>query len=160
MQDHRIEGVGEIDAEDLLALLDADNVHDVGSEEIGFSCFYFAGHANGDQNPSAHINRESGLWRCKGCLRAGNVIELVKIGLPIGTTHVSALAWLREHFGEVVRAPRGGSLSADLEQRLAQARYKPPKPRRPVEEETIGSKGIFAMDWRSDHEAEIGRAHV
>jgi hypothetical protein len=26
MQDHRIEGVGEVDAEDLLALLDAANV--------------------------------------------------------------------------------------------------------------------------------------
>jgi DNA primase len=155
MQDHRIEGVGEIDAEDLLALLDVDNTHDVGSEEIGFSCLYGAGHANGDQNPSAHINRDSLLWRCKGCGRAGNVIELVKIGLPIGTTYPAALAWLRENFGEQVRAPLGGSLLADLEQRLAKASYKPPEQRLPKEDETIGPTGIFSMNWRSGHEAAV-----
>jgi hypothetical protein len=136
-----------------LALLDADNVHDVGADEVGFSCLYTAGHANGDQNPSAHVNRETLLWRCKSCRRAGNLLELVKVGLPHGTTHPEALAWLREHFGEVVRKPRGGSLTADLELRLARARYRPPERRLPNEAETIGPEGIFALDWRSDHEA-------
>jgi hypothetical protein len=151
VQDHRIEGVGEVDADDLLAQLDAENVHDVGREEIGFSCFYVSGHANGDQNPSAHINRDSLLWRCAGCGRAGNLLELVKLALPLGTTHPAALAWLREHFGEIMRAPRGGSLAADLELRLARIHHRPAERRLPNEAETIGPEGILALDWCSDH---------
>jgi DNA primase len=155
MQDHRIEGVGDVDAEDLLAQLDAENVHDVGRDEVGFSCFWIAGHAGGDQHPSAHVNRDSLLWRCKGCGRSGNLLELVKIALPHGTTHPEAMAWLREHFGEVVRAPRGGSLAADLEHRLARAHHSPPARILPNEAATIGPEGIFALDWRGDHEAAV-----
>jgi hypothetical protein len=155
MNDYRIEGVGDVDAEDLLALLDGDNVHDVGPDEVGFSCFYVAGHSHGDQNPSAHLNRDSLLWRCKGCGRSGNLLELVKLARPLGTTHPEAMAWLREHFGEVVRKPRGGSLRADLEQRLARARVSHPERRLPVEAEIIGREGIFYMDWTSDHEAAV-----
>jgi hypothetical protein len=155
MQDHRIEGVGEVDAEDLLAMLDAENVHAVGRDELGFSCFYLAGHARGDQNPSAHINRDSLLWRCAGCGRAGNLLELVKLALPHGTTHVEALRWLRESFGEVARRPVGGSLTNDLLERLEKARYVPTLRRLPEEAETIGLEGVFHLDWRSDHEAAV-----
>jgi hypothetical protein len=155
VRDHRIEGVGDVDAEDLLALLDAENVHEVGSEELGFSCLYVPGHVNGDRNPSCHINRESLLWRCKSCGRAGNLLELVRVGLPDRPSFPEAMAWLREHFGEVVRKPRGGSLTADLTARLQSARERlvTPQRRLPNEAETIGPQGIFALDWRSDHEA-------
>lgn len=153
MNDHRIEGVGEVDAEDLLALLDAENVHDVGRDEVGFSCFFVAGHAHGDRNPSAHINRESLVWRCAGCGRADNLLELTKLALPGQATHVEALRWLRDHFGEVVRKPRGGSLVNDLTERLEKVRYVPPARRLPNEAATIGPEGIFAIDWNSDHEA-------
>lgn len=148
--EHRIEGVGEVDAEDLLNLLSADNVHDVGTSEVGFSCLYNAGHAQGDRNPSAHINRDSLLWRCKGCGRAGNLLELVKLGMPHGTSHPEALAWLRENFGEVIRKPRGGSLTADLEIRLARARARFSTTERtlPIEGDTIGPGGIFYVDWK------------
>jgi hypothetical protein len=155
VQDHGIEGVGDVDAEDLLSMLDAENVHDVGRDEVGFSCFWIAGHARGDQNPSAHVNRDSLLWRCSGCQRAGNLLELTKIALPLGTTHVEALRWLREHFGEITRKPVGGSLTNDLLARLEAARYVPPMRRIPNEADTIGQKGIFHLDWRSDHEAAV-----
>jgi DNA primase len=155
MNDHRIEGVGDVDAEDLLASLDADNVHDVGQDEVGFSCFYIAGHSHGDQNPSAHINRDKLVWRCKGCGRSGNLLELVKLALPIGTTHPQALSWLREHFGEVVRKPRGGSLTADLQLRLTRVHVKTVARVLPNEAETIGPEGIFYMDWTSDHSAAL-----
>jgi DNA primase len=151
MNDHRIEGVGEVDVEDLLNLLGADGVHDVGTQEVGFSCFYVAGHSHGDKNPSAHVNRDTGLWRCKGCGRAGNLLELTKLGLP----HPEAMAWLREHFGEVVRKPRGGSLAADLEMRLARLQRAEVQRTLPNEAETIGTQGIFYMDWASDHEAAV-----
>jgi hypothetical protein len=153
MRDHRIEGVGEVDADDLLDLLGGENIHDVGNDEVGFSCFYEAGHSHGDQNPSAHLNREALVWRCKGCGRSGNLVELVRLALPHGTTFPEALAWLREHFGEVLRKPRGGSLAADLERRLK--KVAPAAPRLPIEGETIGPDGIFYMDWRSDHEAAV-----
>ena len=157
MVDHGVEGVGEVDAEDLLNRLEAENIHDVGRDEVGFSCMWVPGHAHGDRNPSAHINRESLLWRCKTCQRAGNLLELVKVGLPSGTTHVQSLAWLRENFGEVVRKPQGGSLTADLTARLDRAsnRLQTPTQILPNEAETIGPYGIFAMDWRSDHEAAV-----
>src|SRR4051812_33527996 len=144
MLDHGIEGVGEVDAEDLLALLDAANVHDVGRDEIGFSCLFAVGHAYGDRNPSAHINRDTLLWRCKGCGRAGNLLELVKIGLPDQPVHhVEALRWLRDNFGEVARKPQGGSLTADLTARLQSARRRldNPRPSLPGEAETIGPQG-------------------
>lgn len=153
MTDHGIEGIGEVDANDLLELLGGDNVHDVGADEVGFSCFYEAGHSHGDQNPSAHLNRDALVWRCKGCGRAGNLPELVRLALPHGTTFPEALAWLREHFGEVVRKPRGGSLGADLARRLAKPEVR--EPVLPVEGETIGPQGILYMDWRSDHDAAV-----
>jgi DNA primase len=157
MHEHRIEGVGDVDADELLALLNADNVHEVGSDELGFSCLYVPGHVNGDRNPSCHINRESLLWRCKSCGRAGNLLELVRIGLPDRPSFPEAMAWLREHFGEVVRKPRGGSLTADLTARLQSVRERPDIPQRrlPNEADTIGPQGIFALDWRSDHEAAV-----
>lgn len=150
---HRIEGVGEVEADDLLELLGAENVHDVGNDEVGFSCFFSAGHANGDQNPSAHVNRDALVWRCSGCGRAGNLLELVRLGLPHGTTFPEALAWLRENFGEVVRKPRGGSLGADLARRLAKPEVI--EPRLPIEGETIGPEGIFYMDWTSDQDPAV-----
>jgi hypothetical protein len=119
------------------------------------SCFYVPGHSHGDQNPSAHVNRDSLLWRCKGCGRSGNLLELVKLALPIGTTHPEALSWLREHFGEVVRKPRGGSLAADLQMRLDRTRVKTVERRLPGEAETIGPEGIFYVDWESDHDAAV-----
>lgn len=155
MPEHGIEGVGEVDAEDLLALLDADNVHGVGMDEVGFSCLYSAGHADGDRHPSAHVNRDTLLWCCKGCGRAGNLLELVKLGLPHGTTHLEALRWLRENFGEVARRPIGGSLVADLTARLERVHAESPARILPNEAATIGPEGIFAMDWRSDHPAAI-----
>jgi 5S rRNA maturation endonuclease (ribonuclease M5) len=154
MTDHGVEGVGEVDAEDLLALLDADNVHPVGQNEVGFSCLYAAGHAGGDRNPSAHINRDSLLWRCKGCGRAGNLLELVKLGLPLGTKHIEAIRWLHQNFGEMIWEPKGG-LGADLDARLAKAHYTPPAQRRPNEADTIGPEGIFYLDWRSDQPAAV-----
>lgn len=155
LTDHHIEGVGDVDAEDLLDLLGADNVHDVGADEVGFSCFYVAGHANGDSNPSAHVNRDTLLWRCKGCGRSGNLAELVRLALPHGTTFPEALTWLREHFGEVTRKPRGGSLGADLARRLEKAHQLPRAAILPIEGDTIGPEGIFALDWRGDHEAAV-----
>jgi hypothetical protein len=155
MHGHRIEGVGEVDAEDLLALLDAENVHEVGSEELGFSCLYVAGHVNGDRNPSCHINRESLLWRCKGCGRAGNLLELVRIGLPDGPV-------VSRGDGLAARALRRGRPQAPRRQpdrrpraRLAAGRATYPPRRLPNEAETIGPQGIFALDWRSDHEAAV-----
>lgn len=119
------------------------------------SCLYIAGHANGDRNPSAHINRDSLLWRCKSCGRAGNLVELVKVGLSLDTTYLQALAWLRENFGEIIFKPRGGSLGADLDTRLAKLNNVVPELRPPNENDTIGPQGIFHMDWHSDHDASI-----
>jgi hypothetical protein len=158
---HGIEGVGDVEAEELLALLDAENVHAVGKSEVGFSCFYIPGHAQGDRNPSAHVNRDTLLWRCKGCGRAGTLLELVKVALPEQdgkpTNHVQALRWLRENFGEATRRPASGSLVTDLLDRLNRVHgvCSAPALTLPDEAATIGPEGIFALNWRSDHPAAV-----
>lgn len=147
------EGVGEVDAEDMLALLDASNVHPVGYDEVGFSCLFLENHPFGDRNPSAHINRDTLLWRCKGCGKSGNVIGLV--GPVLRLTPLSALRWLRDNFGDVYREPRGGSVMAEMQ--LTLKRWGDASTRRtrvlPEEAQTIGPAGIFRIDWRSDHPA-------
>lgn len=139
-------GVGPIDHVDMLNQLDVQNVHLVGSSEIGFSCIFVDGHAFGDQNPSCHMNREHGAWRCKSCGRSGGLIEFV--GSALHASPMDALRWLRKNFGDVYVEPKGG-IAAAARERLARPR-EVASSRLPDEAATIGVDGIFYVDWRRD----------
>lgn len=139
-------GVGPIDHVEMLDALDVKNVHLVGVDEVGFSCIFVDGHAFGDQNPSCHMNREHGAWRCKSCGRSGGLIEFV--GAAIHGSPMDALRWLRKHFGDVYVEPKDGIASAVRE------RLRRPEAESglslPDEAATIGVDGIFYVNWRTD----------
>ena len=154
-QPHGYEGVGEVDAEELLNLLELDNVHSIGRGEIAFSCPNESGHTFGDANPSNHMNEESLLWRCKGCGWSGHALQLV--GAVRHCTPLESLRWLREHFGETWTAPKEGGMAAEmraLEQRLEKRRQgsADDAPRLPHERAT---QLYLDLDWRSDHDAAV-----
>lgn len=148
-----IEGVGEIDVVDLLVELGMQNVHPVGRGEVGFSCPFTDNHSFGDANPSNHMSREKLVYRCKGCGATGTAFSLV--GQVLHLSVVDTQRWLRERYGDGYREPIGGSVGAEMrevEMRRAQ-RHLTPTVRLPGEEETVGERGIFYLDWASDHPA-------
>lgn len=146
------DGVGKIDAVDMLEQLGIENVMEIGRGEVQFSCVFTDGHALGDMHPSAHMNQEKLVYRCKACGRAGTALDLVSSVLH--STPVEALRWLRERYGEAYR-PLEGSAGAEvraMEQRWRDRRVQVERVW-PNEEETLGELGIFTVDWESDHEA-------
>lgn len=149
------EGVNEIDAVDLLETIGLDNVLAIGRGEIQFSCPYTNNHSFGDSHPSAHLNEDKLVYRCKGCGRAGTALELVCVMLKL--TPVEGLRWLRERFGDSFRPLQEGGIAAEMAklQDGWESRNKAISRRLPNDEETIGPKGIFKHDWASDHPASI-----
>lgn len=146
------EGIGEIDAVDLLEEIGVDNVMEIGRGEVQFSCAFPTGHALGDVHPSAHMNKDKLVYRCKTCGRAGTALDLV--GSVLHISPVEALRWLRERYGDGYR-PLEGSASAEIAAMQEKwSRRRQAKPiALPDEEATVGYHGIFDIDWRSAHEA-------
>jgi DNA primase len=147
------EGCGEIDVVDALIELGLENVGDDEHGEIAFSC-PFDGHVMGDRNPSNHMNSDKLVYNCKSCHRAGTLLDLV--GRMIKGSPIEALHWLRERYGDVFRPLKGSAAREmeEFEQRWAQ-RSAVRERRLPREEETIGPRSIFAIDWRSDEPAAV-----
>jgi DNA primase len=144
-------GCGDIDAEDALIELGLENVSVIGGGEVEFSC-PFDGHVMGDAHPSNHLNADKLVFRCKSCHRAGTLLDLV--GSVLRCSPIEALRWLRQRYGEEFR-PLKGSAQQEIDERLerwSRASIRSER-RRPNEDETIGPRSIFAMDWRSDHGA-------
>jgi DNA primase len=142
------EGVGEVDVVDLLETIGVENVRHIGRGEVAFSCPFTDGHAFGDSNPSNHMNEEKLVYRCKGCGRAGTVIDLIAAVQHV--TAIQAMRLLRERYGDTYRPPEGGTLAKEMELRAAKKTAKAKPHRYPTEEETIGPQGIFHFDWDSD----------
>jgi DNA primase len=145
------DGVGHVDAVELLEQLDVKNVRRIGRGEVEFSCPFVDGHSYGDMNPSNHMNEEKLVYRCKSCGRRGTAIDL--IGYVLKCSPLEALRWLRSRFGET-RVFEEGEVARLRRQRLerwnslAQGQH-----RLPLEQETI--HGIFAVDWWSDDDAAV-----
>lgn len=146
-----IPGVGEINFFELLELLNVDNVHPVGLNEIGFSCIFTENHPFGDQHPSCHMNRNHGAWRCKSCHRQGGIIDFVSVVKQC--KGLEAIRWLRTHFGDVYVAPQG-TIVEDVSRRLNRGSEEELR-RMPDEEQTIGPNGIFRVDWNDDDEQAV-----
>lgn len=147
------DGCGPIDVEELLNQLDLDNVSRGSRGEIAYSCPFQSGHTFGDAHPSAHMNEDKLVFNCKTCHRAGTALDLV--GAVLHCTPIEALRWLRERFGEEYREPRGGSVRADMQERLRwmSGRHQRTTLRLPDPQATLGERGIFHVDWASDHPA-------
>ena len=138
----------KVDVLDLLAVLEIENVREIGRGEVEFSCPRTDGHAFGDFHPSAHMNKETGLFRCKACHWQGNAFDFV-IGIK-RCSQIEALRFLRERYGQDYREPEGGAVALERQKIEAEwaARTQVVKPRLPAEWEWLGPQGAFHIDWR------------
>lgn len=120
-----------VDVADLIKRLDLGDVDQndrarltSGGQEIHFECF---GPEHGDGG-SAYINIETTAWMCHGCKRRGNAIHLVMEVQQVDRP--TAERFLRENYGIDFREPDGGSMVAELDNRL-RPQAAPPDPVRP-----------------------------
>lgn len=138
-----------VDVTDFLESLEVENIARSTADEIQFSC-PFPGHTSGDASPSAYMNdgsidaKKATYWKCFGCNRQGTAItfyaELEGISKSEAARHV------RETWGAGYRAPRGGSIAAEFEQRLRK-RYEQ---RNSVPFKEIAwdhYNDLFGVDW-------------
>lgn len=65
----------QLNIEEILTNLDIKNIRSRG-KEIQFSCPY-SEHKNGDRNPSASINTDTGQWVCFSCHNKGSLPKLI-----------------------------------------------------------------------------------
>lgn len=106
-----------IDVEDLLERLDIKNVRSVsGGEEFNYSC-PGAGHAHGDERPSAYMNAETTAFLCQGCKMAGNALHLIAFVKNINQP--AAERWIRDTYGINLDGPIGGSMVDEISRRYA-----------------------------------------
>lgn len=137
-----------IDIVDLLERLEVDNVAPASKAEVNFSCPFIDGHALGDSNPSAYMNREKNVFFCQSCHARGTVIDFV--ARVRGIRPMEAMRFLRELYGADYREPEGGTLAAELklmDERRVQDEVR--LLRRPDERLWLGARGSFAVDWES-----------
>ena len=111
-----------VDVYDFLETLGMENIQRGSIDELLFSC-PFPGHSSGDSKPSAYMNdgsREKSkttVWKCHGCGRAGNAVTF--LSEHEGVSKHEAALHIRQTWAPNFRAPRGGSISAEFEQRIA-----------------------------------------
>jgi DNA primase len=109
--------VSSIDFIDLLEDLGLRNVHITsGGIEVNFSC-HDSSHAHNDENASAYINSETGLFFCHACHLKGNVVDLVMSVQQV--SRAAAECYLREKYGIEFDEPIGGSMIAETASRFS-----------------------------------------
>lgn len=132
-----------IDFVDVLKRLGLDNVHmTAGGIEINYSC-HRGEHSQGDENPSAYLNSEKGLFFCWGCKFHGNIAVLVADVQQV--SRATAERFLRDTYGLQFDEPVEGSFLAEIEARLRPP--TPPMPRTPPPESWLSS---VRLDWSVD----------
>lgn len=89
----------KVDVKEILNTLGIQRISDLG-DEINFSCPSDS-HYRGDLNPSAYINKNSGVFYCFSCGYKGNLIKLISD--TEGVSIMTASRWLHEKydFGEI-----------------------------------------------------------
>jgi DNA primase len=132
--------LSSVDVMKMLSLLGIRNARlTSGGREANFSCPK-AGHAHGDERPSAYMNVETTAWWCFGCHSRGNAIHFVADVQSISTT--DAQRWLRDHFGIEFVEPQGGSMVGEIE-----ARLRPRVEDKPRTRPSVGHLSIVRADW-------------
>ncbi len=111
-----------VDVVDFLQTLGIEKLHKATSDEYNFAC-PFAGHTSGDANPSAYMNdgskdkTKTTVWKCHGCARSGNGISFY--AELEGISKQEAALHIRQTWAPGFRAPKGGSITAEFDQWLA-----------------------------------------
>lgn len=129
-----------IDFVDLLERIGLSNARvTAGGVEVNFSC-HRADHSNNDDNPSAYINSDNGMFFCWGCKFHGNVATLVADVQQV--SRATAERFLRDTYGLQFDEPVDGSFLAEIE-----ARLRPPAPSEPVARPPKSWLSSVRLDW-------------
>lgn len=149
----RQDWLSRVDVIDLLERCSVHNISQTSGDEVNFSC-PFSGHDAGDSRPSAYMNtgardrKKTSVFKCHGCGRSGNAI-----GFYAEYNNVSkqeARIRLREIYAPDWREPKGGSISAEFEQRYRE--HLAALNEQPYEAPVIPWERyweICAFDWRA-----------
>lgn len=135
----------------MLEKLDVNNVQQASAGNVKFSC-PFPGHSSGDTTPSCFMNtgskdpEKTGLWKCHGCTREGNVIAFVAEHENI--SRQEAAKQLRDEYAPDFLRPKGG-IRAEFEQRYA--RYQEKRHGEDTQVVNLGWDAYkpFEVDWAS-----------
>lgn len=135
--------LSSVDVMDMLVRLGLSNVRlTSGGREANFSCPR-AGHAHGDEVPSAYMNVETTATWCFGCHFKGNAISFVAEVQEVSTA--DAQRWLRDTYGIEFSEPEGGSMVGELERRL-----RPRVEEQPRTRPSVGFLSMMRSDWHSN----------
>lgn len=149
-RDNDLGWLSKIKVEDFLETLGVRNITQARADELKYSC-PFSGHNHGDENPSAYMNTgdtepdRATMFLCHGCGRKGNAISFLAEHQNI--TKYEAAVWLRREYASDYRSPKGGSISAEFEQRREKLEEKK---KATVEPEFIDRKWLteFHVPWQ------------
>lgn len=114
----KIDWLDRVDVIDFLEQLELNNVSQASGDEVVCSCPW-PGHTHGDRKPSLYMNdgsrekHKATAFKCHGCNRVGNAITLLAYVENISNQQARTL--LRETYAPDWRAPRGGSITKEIE---------------------------------------------
>ena len=112
-----------VDVEDFLNSMQIAKWHRATADEILFSC-PFPGHTHGDDTPSAYMNTgekdpgKTTRWKCHGCGRQGTAVLFY--AQVENVSKQEARRVLKAQYAPHYRAPKGGTIVAELDQRFAE----------------------------------------
>lgn len=98
--------LSQVDVEHLLTSIGVRNLSRPTMDYWLFSC-PFAGHAHGDETPSAQMHDEHTGFNCFGCKRTGNAVTF--LAEYEGVSIMEARRWLRDEYGSDFREPQDGA---------------------------------------------------
>lgn len=114
----RIDWLHRVDVIDFLEQLELNNVSQATGDHVVCSCPW-PGHTHGDRKPSLYMNdgsrskEKATVFKCHGCNRVGNAITL--LAYVEGCSKQQARTILRETYAPDWRAPKGGSITKEIE---------------------------------------------
>src|SRR4051794_22283067 len=112
-----------VDVEDFLNSMQIEKWRRASADEIIYSC-PFPGHSHSDDTPSAYMNTgekdpsKTTSWKCHGCGRQGTA--LLFYAQVENVSKQEARRVLKAQYAPHYRAPKGGSIAAELDQRFAE----------------------------------------
>jgi DNA primase len=139
-----------VDVEDFLNSMQIEKWRRASADEIIYSC-PFPGHSHSDDTPSAYMNTgekdpsKTTSWKCHGCGRQGTA--LLFYAQVENVSKQEARRVLKAQYAPHYRAPKGGSIAAELDQRFAE----PTRLRERAEKNPVIAyaeyERRFAVDW-------------
>lgn len=139
-----------VDVEDFLGSMQITKWRRATADEIIYSC-PFPGHSHSDETPSAYINTgekdpgKTTQWKCHGCGRQGTGVAFYAFVENVSKQEARRV--LKAQYAPNFRAPKGGSIVAELDQRFAE----PTRLRERAENNPVipyaEYERRFAVDW-------------